>query len=104
MSNKILVGKDNRGALIAVQEYLGLHTVQAEPDGNSNGIVLSLSELPDSVFHIRFIRQGRNIRRTAYGNRHAADAAAFGKEAFIDQPCDVTEHIIVGTAGHHITV
>ena len=99
-----MVCKDNRSAFIAIQEYLGLHAVKTKPDGNINGIVLFLDDLKNFVFHIRFIRQGRNIRRTAYGNRNTADSTAFRKKAFIDKPCNMTEHIIVGTAGNYITV
>ncbi len=104
MRNKIMVCKDNRSTLIAVQKYLGLHTVKAKSDRNIDSIVLALHDLSDSVFHIQFIRQGRNIRRTAYGNRNTADSTAFCKKTFIDKPCDMTEHIIVGTAGNHITI
>lgn len=99
-----MVGENDRSTFIPIQEYLSLHAVKAQFDSNVDGVVIFAGDLFDSIFDIQLIWQRRNIRRTTYGNRNTSNTISFGKKAFIHKPCNMIEHVIIGTAGNHITI
>lgn len=91
MRNKIMVCKNDRSTLVSIREYLSLHAVKAQFDGNVNRFIIFPGNLKYSIFYIPLIRQRWNVRLVTYCNRKTSYTATFGKKAFIYKPCNMTE-------------
>lgn len=104
VSNKIVVGEDDRRSLIAGIKYLRFRYEKSKPNSNIYGVHSGGYNPINGLFDDELYWQWWNIRRSADSHRHTANPSPVLIEVLVNKSGNILRNVITGRSLNYILI